>query len=148
MLASLPAASACVHHEGANLSRTIGPSAAIAVAVRGSACSQHPYCNVDRTAASRRGSSICSNQNDGPTVRIDEVRLGLSRRGSYPNTLLAEPDKPGAEELPAHIRALGANVVCATRSMTRTPSSGQARPVRGTDKMPEHSLRPGRRRWW
>ena len=39
MSASLPAASASVHHEGANSSRTIRPPAASAAAMRASACS-------------------------------------------------------------------------------------------------------------
>ena len=78
MSASLPAASASVHHVGANSSRTIRPPAARAAATRASACSGGTQTAMwIAPPPSARGSSIPSNQKAGQRLRgIDEVLVG------------------------------------------------------------------------
>src|SRR5207244_9964791 len=88
MSASFPAASASVHHDGANWSRTIRPPAASPAAIRASACSYGTQIAMwIAPPPSARGSFICSNQN-GTARPCGSTRssAGLSRRGSYPRT--------------------------------------------------------------
>src|SRR5213592_4453567 len=75
MSASLPAASANVHHAGANSSRTIRPPAASAAATRASACSAgNPHGDVDRPAAiGARLLHLLEPERRSSAARIDEV---------------------------------------------------------------------------
>ncbi len=96
--ASLPSASASVHHAGACSSLTSRPPAASATAARASAWS----CGTEMSMWIRfrcgRGASIASNQNDGP------LRCGSSRSSSPTpdNQSTARQKGVGPRRGPAH----------------------------------------------
>src|SRR5258706_15597848 len=87
MSASLPAASARVHHCGANSSRTIRPPAASAAAMRASACSYGTkIATWMAPPPSGRGSFMLSNQNPVPRLcGSTRSSSGESMRGTYPS---------------------------------------------------------------
>src|SRR5207247_10246691 len=87
MSASLPAASASVHHCGANWSRTIRPPAASAAAMRACACSYGTkIATWMAPPPSGRGSCMRSNHNPVPRLcGSTRSSSGESIRGMYPS---------------------------------------------------------------
>ena len=101
MSISFPAASASVHHDGANSSRTMRPPAASAAAMRAPACSYGIHMATwIAPPPSPRGSSSARTRTRPPTARIHEVLGGTVAARLIPERGAPERHHLGVEVAP------------------------------------------------